>query len=265
MKQYLMLLEWDGVERLDGWLHTYLGAEDTEYLVDDTGNRRYWPVRCGAVDLDRLREGIDQLWAEAVTRSHRKLRRWPTEEEERRLFRPEQERRYETDAWEAPIRKYLAGRVKTTVEDIMSDALSLQNGKRQGKEGKRISAGKERKVPMVEAALPLMSRLRDMPTDKHGHLMGVHDRRKVLNRAMALAQIRGHVRFHDLRHTAYTRLKDEALRNLDPKLALGDIKPIFGHSDETMDAVHDHRTMDRLRAFISMTPLVQPVADLLAA
>jgi integrase len=129
----------------------------------------------------------------------------------------------------------------------------------------RPKFGKERKVPMVEAALPLMSRLRAMPTDKHGHVMGVHDRRKALDRAMVLAQIRGHVRFHDLRHTAYTRLKDEALRNLDPKLALGDIKLIFGHSDVTMDAVYDHRTMDRLRAFISMTPLVQPVVDLLAA
>mgnify|MGYP000900017553 FL=1 len=52
-----------------------------------------------------------------------------------------------------------------------------------------------------------------MPTDKHGHVMGVHDRCKALDRTMELAKIRGYVRFHDLRPTASTRLNDEALRN----------------------------------------------------
>ena len=31
VKAYLQGLHWDGVERVDGWLSTYLGAEDTEY------------------------------------------------------------------------------------------------------------------------------------------------------------------------------------------------------------------------------------------
>lgn len=129
----------------------------------------------------------------------------------------------------------------------------------------RPKFGKERKVPIVEAALALMTRIRDLPTDKQGHVLGVHDRRKAFARAMVAAQIKGHVRFHDFRHTAYTKLKDEAMRLLDPKLALADIKLIFGHSDVTMDAVYDHRTVERLRSFISITPLVKPVADLLVA
>ena len=47
----------------------FMGTTNQDsYLVDDTGNRRWWPVRCEVeeIDTDRLKEVVHQLWAEAL-------------------------------------------------------------------------------------------------------------------------------------------------------------------------------------------------------
>lgn len=43
-------------------------TNDQKYLFDQTGNRRFWPVRGGKVQLQKLRMDVDQLWAEAAVR-----------------------------------------------------------------------------------------------------------------------------------------------------------------------------------------------------
>lgn len=43
-------------------------TNDTRYLKDETGNRRFWPVLTekDVIDVDGLKENIDQIWAEAI-------------------------------------------------------------------------------------------------------------------------------------------------------------------------------------------------------
>ena len=47
----------------------FIGStNDSKYLRDDSGARRWWPVHCevGAIDIAKLARNVDQLWAEAL-------------------------------------------------------------------------------------------------------------------------------------------------------------------------------------------------------
>lgn len=106
------------------------------YLKDDSGNRRFWPVRCsGVIDLDRLVADRDQLWGEAV-RFYRAGVPWWVTPDERSLFEEQQDLRYQTDAWEARVVRFLDGdgglrsrRDDVTTDEILGEGLGIEPGR----------------------------------------------------------------------------------------------------------------------------------------
>jgi hypothetical protein len=56
-------------------------TNEGQYLKDETGNRRFWPVRTNVtqIDTDRLKVEIDQIWAEVVFQYREMRKAQPTE------------------------------------------------------------------------------------------------------------------------------------------------------------------------------------------
>ncbi|TPL16963.1 hypothetical protein FJ945_26105 [Mesorhizobium sp. B2-4-9] len=82
-------------------------TNDENYLKDQTGNRRFWPLACGTISVDAIKQDRDQLWAEAFTR-YRNGERWWLEDDETKLAEVAQEERREPDPWDERIASHVA-------------------------------------------------------------------------------------------------------------------------------------------------------------
>ncbi|MGP6089772.1 VapE domain-containing protein [Antarctobacter jejuensis] len=83
------------------------------YLRDETGNRRFWPLRCGTIDIDALAHDRDQLWAETVHRFRAGAIWWIDDPDLLAEAREEQDRRYQSDAWDDLIEHWLTHEIRT--------------------------------------------------------------------------------------------------------------------------------------------------------
>ena len=79
----------------------FLGTTNkVEFLHDETGARRYWPVRVEKINLKWLQDNRDQLFAEAKYCFDKGENWWPSDEWEEVHAKPEQAKYQETDsAW----------------------------------------------------------------------------------------------------------------------------------------------------------------------
>jgi len=120
-------------------------VNDSEYLSDPTGNRRFYPVRChgldrlgGKIDIAGLRKVRDQLWAEAAHLYKQGEAWWLTEEEDE-AARLEQEARFTADAWESRVAQWVSTydaegilQDKFTMDAVLHGAVNIEPA-RQGK------------------------------------------------------------------------------------------------------------------------------------
>ena len=113
------------------------------YLRDETGGRRFWPVKVGIINTDALARDRDQLFAEAVALYRRREAWWPDQAFEIAHIKPQQDARYEADAWEQNIGQYLAGKERVTVSDVAKDALLIETSRLGTGEQRRIAAALE--------------------------------------------------------------------------------------------------------------------------
>lgn len=119
----------------------FIGTTNKDaYLRDETGGRRFWPVKCGTIDIDRLSEDRDQLFAEAVNLYQAGVPWWPDRAFEAEHIAPQQAARYEGDPWEEAIEQYLASLSKATIAGIATNALGFKTDRLGTVDQRRIIA-----------------------------------------------------------------------------------------------------------------------------
>lgn len=111
-------------------------TNETEFLTDPTGSRRFWVVRVGApIDLAEVTAARDQLWAEAVHRYRAGESWWlNAAQDSARELAAEQYR--VVDAWEGTVSRWLAegwptlrlerGYPGLTTDTVLRAALKLE-------------------------------------------------------------------------------------------------------------------------------------------
>ena len=108
------------------------------YLRDETGNRRFWPVRVGKVDLAALRRDRKLLWAEAIY-WYRKGKPWHMTSNVIGLAEAAQLSRVSEDIWQADLARHLEGVQEVSLQDA-ADKLCFDRSKMSRADQNRLSA-----------------------------------------------------------------------------------------------------------------------------
>jgi predicted P-loop ATPase len=109
----------------------------TDYLTDDTGGRRFWPVAVGQIDVDRLIRDRDQIWAEAVLR-FRNGEKWWLDRETEVLAAKVVAARAAEDPWEADVLRVVAGLREVSTPEIF-ERLDVPRDRRSKPDAMRIT------------------------------------------------------------------------------------------------------------------------------
>lgn len=91
---------------------------DNKYLLDTTGNVRYWPIKCGEgnIKIDAFNDCRDQLYAEAVVLYKDGETLWLNSAAENILAEREQEERMVKDTWTNTIMDWLEDKERSLVK-----------------------------------------------------------------------------------------------------------------------------------------------------
>ncbi|WP_340240382.1 VapE domain-containing protein [Sulfitobacter pontiacus] len=91
-----------------------------DWQPDETGGRRFWPVKVGAIDLEGLARDRDQLWAEAVARFQRG-EKWHLDGEVEQIALKEASARRPEDPWRSEIADLIDGLHEVTTKAILTE------------------------------------------------------------------------------------------------------------------------------------------------
>lgn len=117
----------------------FAGTTNTgDYLKDETGNRRFWPIKTGRIACERLAEDREQLWAEAVALYQDGAKWWPERTALIDALADEQARRVQVDPWMDRIERFVDGEDEIKAERVLSECLEIEPSRQGQAERNRV-------------------------------------------------------------------------------------------------------------------------------
>lgn len=116
---------WAGTTNRDDW------------VADDTGARRFWPIACTDINLEYLRQVREQLFAEAVIRYRAGEPWWDIDP---LLAKVEQDQRREDDPWTDTVVNFALQRPRVSIAEVLGEALQMPVVQRTKTEQMRVAS-----------------------------------------------------------------------------------------------------------------------------
>lgn len=119
-------LPWDRMATDHPRQCTFAGSTNkSDYLKDETGARRFWPVKVKEVDTAAIERNREQYWAEAVHR-YKAGEIWHLPKGDlAAAAKLTQSHRYKRDVWHEPVEKFIHGKPYVSIQDVLRDGILM--------------------------------------------------------------------------------------------------------------------------------------------
>jgi predicted P-loop ATPase len=115
-------------------------VNDHQFLVDSTGNRRYWVVPIGVkeINLAQLKQERDGIWAAAV-KAYRHGEQWWLSNDEENLSAENNSKFQIIDEWQSAIAFYLEHREQVSITELLLQVFDFELGKIERRDQMRVA------------------------------------------------------------------------------------------------------------------------------
>lgn len=111
-----------------------------DYLRDESGNRRIWPVRCMTADPEWISVSREQLWAEAAQREASGESIWLDARQLQETAAAVQQERMAEDVWHDAIAQWVVGRPEVTIPEVLEHAIGVPKERHDKRQQMRVGS-----------------------------------------------------------------------------------------------------------------------------
>ena len=104
-------------------------TNDQEFLIDTTGNRRFWPIETTGIDVKGLEQARDDIWAEACI-ALENGETWHLPRDLERQYEVIRQEYVQSHPWEGLVKDYLKNKlVPVSTNHILEHAIGKEKGR----------------------------------------------------------------------------------------------------------------------------------------